>query len=137
VHEQRLRREVTSIKSLLTTSVNLSANPAYVIIHDVTFPDGWHPYKGDILLVIPENYPAAQPLAFIQKRMQYREEKVDHWMQRLTAPTSVPDHESWGRWCIEDLNWNPERHTINSMMELLMRSLQRPNHDQGWDREAG
>jgi hypothetical protein len=67
--------------------------------------------------VLPPNYPQQQPYIFIKKHMEYTPGPTKHWIRTSSAPGHVPDPETWARWCIHDVNWNPARHSLTTMMK--------------------
>lgn len=97
-----------------------------VMIKEIDFPKGWSPKTGSILYKIPKIYPRSQPSAYIPSKARYRGSIPEHMMYKINA---FSGREEWSKWCINKLDWSPDRHTLVTMTRMMMVSLSHPNKD--------
>lgn len=111
---QRVRDEVQSLRD---EGFPVQYNEPAIVYVKVPFPEGWDVDADWILFKLGPNYPRTPPDPHIQEHRQYADGKVTHRI-RLGGP--------WDQWCIHEFDWNPERHSLLTMVQLLVASLNRP-----------
>jgi len=112
----RVLEEIQRIQEKYPVEYDL--DDRWVLIHDVQYPEGWSSEEAGVLFKLSKNYPKSQPKAFIPERIQFSG-KVTHRLT-LSGPSG------WHRWCIHRLNWEPKRHTLVTVLRLLLASLEDP-----------
>lgn len=130
----RINTEIAALRQHYTVAVNLKNEFPYVIVKDFDFGPDWRPRTGDVMLVLRSSHPQKQPVVLVEDHMEYLRGPTKHWMSKLPAPRSIPNHRDWKRWCIHELNWNPNRHTLISIMRLMDRAFRKPNSDHTFDK---
>jgi hypothetical protein len=94
------------------------------------FPTGWRPRYGNILFDLPDSYASARPTVYFSDGMSY---KGDDWTQ-IHRPTSLDNYD---RFCINKFAWNPNKHTLTTMMKVAVVGLNNPNNPNEAFREEG
>lgn len=88
-------------------------NPAdqYVDLERVMFPPGWSPEVGTVRFSIPADYENSPPSVHIPAEMRFH--------GRPPGRMRHSRYDGMKRWCVR-IDWNPRRHTLTSVMKLMM-----------------
>ncbi|WP_318571198.1 E2/UBC family protein [Salinigranum marinum] len=106
-------------------SYDLTKSPV-VTLGQFQFPRGWEntngSRRGDVLFNLHETYPRTQPDVYISAGMRFRGE-VPHTMYH----TVEAGGRRWTKYCIHHVRWNPSRHNLVKMLDILEISLESPH----------
>lgn len=116
IYTDRIETELRELKK--HCDVDHDPGLSWVVVKQVDFPSGWNPGQGDILFKLPKTYPLVQPKVFMPDKMRYNG-KRPHIM--LRGPPS------WSRFCLHDFEFNPEYHTLITVLRMIKKSLEHPH----------
>lgn len=120
---KRLMTEVMALQKVIPVRYDLKNKTPLVKLEQINYPEGWHPGEGEILYEIPRTYPRRHPTVYIPDRMRYRGSRPEH----MSTKSSTRFGSRWSKWCIVNLDWDQERHTLATMTKLMVQSLKKPN----------
>lgn len=115
---KRVMNEILALQEKFPVEYKL--DEGVVQVKQVRYPDGWTPQNGHILYELSEVYPRSPPWVYIPEQLSY-DGRSSHKLRS--------DKSGYSKWCIDSLDWNPERHTLVTMTKLLLASMERPNAD--------
>lgn len=97
----------------------------WVVVHGVRYPSGWQPQTGKVGFKLSSWHPRGQPKVFLPDDLRYNGRQPEHLVRSRKA--------GWKRWCIHELDWDEERHTLVTMLRLLLSSMDRPDDANPFD----
>lgn len=114
---QRLKSEVGELKQ--DYPVKWSVKKQYVMITKFGYPKGWTPRTAPLFFDLPSTYPRHPPEVYLPPDAEYKKGPALHQLS--------PNNDGWYKWCIDEIDWDPESHSLHTMTELMKRSLRKPN----------
>lgn len=115
---ERVRTEALILENSYP-SVTYELEKGYVMITRFDYPDGWEPGTAPLFFSLPANYPRQRPDMYIPPEMRYHGETA--WAQHDR------NDDGWWKWCIPQMDWRPDDHTLRTMVDLMRTSLADPN----------
>lgn len=117
LNRARVYNEVQNLATKYRVKYDLEEGE--VVLKNVRLPDGWRPRRADrVLIDIPRTYPAEMPEMYLPSDLSYKGDRP-----HILLPTSKMGYY---RFCLHDVEWNPEKHGLASVLRLLMHSLRNP-----------
>lgn len=114
---ERLKEEVHDLQR--DYPVKWSLSKQYVMITRFGYPRGWSPRTAPLFLSLPYAYPRMPPEVYLPPQIEYTRGRAEHQLH--------PNEDGWYKWCVERIDWHPEYHTLYTVVELMKRSLMKPN----------
>lgn len=99
--------------------VKWSIKKRYAMILTFRYPEDWTPRTAPLFFDIPANYPRRPPDVFLPPDMEYKNGGAEH--------LGPPNDDGWHKWCILKMDWDPDSHDLQTMTEMMKRSLRKPN----------
>jgi len=119
LNESRLKIELESLQNICKTiHADFDRKWPLIVLNGFEFPDGWDPSTAAIRYKLSPSYPQKQPKAYIPSKMRYHGEE---------PRTTLTKKDGWTMYCIYQLPWDPDRHTLVTMTRIINQSLQRPH----------
>jgi hypothetical protein len=109
--------ELLALQDKYTVQYDLEER--WVELKAVQFPEGWQPRRGPVGFKLSSWHPTQQPKVYIPDGLRYYDCVPRHVVK--TKQTG------WNRWCIHELDWDEERHTLVTMLRLLLSSMDQPD----------
>lgn len=109
--------EILALQEKFPVEYDLEAG--VVTVKQVRYPEGWQPQTGHILYELSDVYPRTPPWVYIPKDVRYTEGRATHKLRS--------DKSGYSKWCIDGLDWNPQRHTLVTMTKLILASMEEPS----------
>lgn len=91
----------------------------WVEVQRVRFPTGWKPQTGSVGFQLSSWHPKSQPKVLIPDTLRYYDCVPGHVVKSR--------RDGWNRWCIHQLEWDEDRHTLVTMLRLLLSSMDHPD----------
>lgn len=114
----RVHNEVRILSEEYRVSFDLDAGE--VTLKNVLLPEGWSPRHADrILIDLPDTYPSEIPELYVPSELSY-EDSRPHILLSTTK-------QGYYRFCLHDIEWDPGRHGLASLLRLLMTSFRTPS----------
>jgi len=109
--------ELLALQDKYTVQYDLEER--WVELKAVQFPEGWQPRRGPVGFKLSSWHPTQQPKVYIPDGLRYYD----------CVPTHVvkTKQTGWNRWCIHELDWDEDRHTLVTMLRLLLSSMDQPD----------
>jgi len=113
----RVYNEATNLSEQYRVSFDLDAGE--VVLKNVLLPEGWSPRHADqILIDIPGTYPSEMPEVYVSGNLSYNGSNPHILLSTVKR--------GYYRFCLHDVEWQPDKHGLASLLRLLMHSFRNP-----------
>lgn len=109
----------------------LDDNWRFVIVQGVLLPPGYNRSTVDFLLGLPRDYPLTPPgigenRIYTSPDLRFRGHVLCDLHRYSNPPYAVPNPESWGWFCYEEIDWDPVQDQLIKFMEMVRADLTEP-----------
>ena len=109
-----------------THPLSVSDDYRWVEVHNFVLPPGFNSSAIDVLVDIPEGYPADPPgvepsRIFLPTHLRYRGRMIKHFHTGITP--------GWGHWawfCYRWIKWNPHKDNLVTFIDMVRAHLTDP-----------
>lgn len=135
--EHRLKYEAEQINDAFTTRLVTHGDPPYLRIMDIPTPvENWKTATTTLAIKLPADYPYTAPRAFVPSILTPRDGvKVKHKIPTKSEERDAFPGGPYHWFCLENLDWDPNRHGIATILRLFRQWLKTPGRDTFWENE--
>jgi hypothetical protein len=113
----RVYNEATNLSQEYRVSFDLDTGE--VTLKNVLLPEGWSPRHAErILMDIPNSYPSEMPEVYVSSDLSYQGSRPHILLSTRKR--------GYYRFCLHDVEWQPDKHGLASLLRLLMHSFRNP-----------